>query len=273
MSIYHFHTIFFSAITLTLATFLMAAFAQARMEYYLQCSKKEMGVRWPSYLNSGDYYVCQHENGMLMKLSCVPGELFSFVLQICTSPNKFIPPPPFEALPTGAVSNIPSHHKPHHNVYGGFDGVALPKPYSPNDLKPSPNLPHWSHLPHLPNGPQPPTVDIPTDVFTPPSVNEFQPPSQALPVPPSVLLPQPPSSSVVQPQPPTIVIPPSGVPQPPAKPVVPLPPTPAPTPTLIKVTPAVPVKVPMPPTSQKKKTPPISQKKKTPPVSAKVKKN
>lgn len=76
--------------------------AQGFIDYELICSKEEIGIRWPSYYSSSDYYVCNRIGGKQIKMTCGQGELFTFVLQSCTSPGRYIPAPPINILPTSS---------------------------------------------------------------------------------------------------------------------------------------------------------------------------
>lgn len=87
---------------LILATLSLVAFAQGKHDYRLRCAQEEMGIRWPSYVSHSEYYVCPRVNGKQMTVTCNPGEVFTFVLQMCTGPSQYIPAPAFETLPTAS---------------------------------------------------------------------------------------------------------------------------------------------------------------------------
>lgn len=80
----------------------LLALGQARMDYNLQCTRNEIGIRWPSYHSNSEYYVCQSVYGGQLTVHCPAGELFTFVLQQCASPAHYIPAPPMDVLPTEA---------------------------------------------------------------------------------------------------------------------------------------------------------------------------
>ncbi|XP_013114476.2 uncharacterized protein LOC106092230 [Stomoxys calcitrans] len=95
---------------LILIAFGFAAMVQAsKRDYALKCNPEEMGIRWPSYKSNAEYYVCHRVGERPMVMSCNPGEIFTFVLQICTAPNKYIPAPELHVLPTSSPF-IGSHH-------------------------------------------------------------------------------------------------------------------------------------------------------------------
>uniref|UniRef100_A0A0K8UYU0 Uncharacterized protein n=1 Tax=Bactrocera latifrons TaxID=174628 RepID=A0A0K8UYU0_BACLA len=60
-------------------------------------------------------------------MTCGQGEVFTFVLQSCTSPGRYIPAPPINILPTS--SPIQVHEQTAHVV-------SLPKPLYPTDGQP-----------------------------------------------------------------------------------------------------------------------------------------
>ncbi|XP_020811042.1 peritrophin-55 [Drosophila serrata] len=80
----------------------LLALSQARMDYKLQCTRNEIGIRWPSYHSNSEYYVCQGVYRDQLTVHCPPGELFTFVLQQCATPAHYIPAPPMDVLPTEA---------------------------------------------------------------------------------------------------------------------------------------------------------------------------
>ncbi|EDV94617.1 GH22087 [Drosophila grimshawi] len=80
----------------------LVALSQARSDYRLQCTRDEIGIRWPSYFSNSEYFVCQSVFGSQLTVHCPPGEIFTFVLQQCTSPSLYVPSPPMTMLPTAA---------------------------------------------------------------------------------------------------------------------------------------------------------------------------
>ncbi|XP_064550615.1 uncharacterized protein LOC135436823 [Drosophila montana] len=98
-SISHFD--FFAVFALTLLGCL-AALAQARIDYKLQCTRDEVGIRWPSYYSNSEYYVCQSVYGSQLTVHCPAGQVFTFVLQQCAAPALYVPAPPMDVLPTAA---------------------------------------------------------------------------------------------------------------------------------------------------------------------------
>lgn len=148
------------ALTLTLLG--LATLTQARTEYRLQCAPDEVGIRWPSYFSNSEYYVCQGLYGNQLTVNCAAGEVFSFVLQQCSSPAKYVPAPPMASLPTAApVTMQQVHDIP--PVIGAIGASAQPQAH------------HEQHADQdaavhaLPLDPTPPTP--PTEPPTPPTVN------------------------------------------------------------------------------------------------------
>ncbi|XP_018791398.1 PREDICTED: gibberellin-regulated protein 14 [Bactrocera latifrons] len=105
----------------------LAAVAHGFVDYELKCTKDEIGIRWPSYYSSSDYYLCNRVGGKKITMTCGQGEVFTFVLQSCTSPGRYIPAPPINILPTS--SPIQVHEQTAHVV-------SLPKPLYPTDGQP-----------------------------------------------------------------------------------------------------------------------------------------
>lgn len=223
-------------IALTLC-FVAVAVAQFDMDLQLKCTREEIGIRWPSYYSNSEYYICQREGGRQAKMQCPPGELFTFVLQVCTTPNRFIPPPPMEVLPTSsapmAIQPIPEEPlRP-----------SLPRPIHPIDHNPM--------FPPIIVDQHPPSIDLPEN--HPPMVTENELPAEI----PEEEITGPPGKPSLPPLP--------GKPKPqlpskkPADPAAPLPPTPAPTPPVVQVT--------QPPKKQGAKKPPAlpNASKKQPP--------
>ncbi|XP_017037901.1 uncharacterized protein [Drosophila kikkawai] len=130
----------------------LLALSQARMDYKLQCTRNEIGIRWPSYHSNSEYYVCQSVRGDQLTVHCPAGELFTFVLQQCASPAHYIPAPPMDVLPTEApitvnmIEEVPpmisghsqhesethEHHEHHgHHEHQPEEEEALPVPATP----------------------------------------------------------------------------------------------------------------------------------------------
>ena len=91
----------------------MSFVAVAQASYRLSCAKSELGIRWPSYESNSEYYVCPRLFAKQAIVSCNPGEIFTFALQSCTSPSRYIPAPPLEHLPTAS----PLLSKPNNEGY------------------------------------------------------------------------------------------------------------------------------------------------------------
>ncbi|XP_023175615.1 vegetative cell wall protein gp1 [Drosophila hydei] len=141
----------------------LAALAQARIDYKLQCTREEVGIRWPSYFSNSEYYVCQGIYGNQLTVHCPPGEVFTFVLQQCASPALYVPAPPMDVLPTDAP--ITTH------VVNEEPPVMAPAGPS-HVFNHEPAVVHESEQPHIvhasPLDPTPPTP--PTEPPTPPTV-------------------------------------------------------------------------------------------------------
>lgn len=90
---------------------LLALAQAAPQDYALKCAAEEMGIRWPSYKNNAEYYVCHRVGGKPVTMSCKPGEIFTFVLQICVGPSRYIPAPELSVLPTAAPVAGHNHHE------------------------------------------------------------------------------------------------------------------------------------------------------------------
>ncbi|XP_061402150.1 von Willebrand factor A domain-containing protein DDB_G0286969 [Musca vetustissima] len=91
------------AFGLILTTLGLVALAHStHLDYPLKCQSSEMGIRWPNYYDKSEYFVCNVLGGKPMVITCNPGEVFTFVLQLCTSPSKYIPAPPAARLPLAA---------------------------------------------------------------------------------------------------------------------------------------------------------------------------
>ncbi|XP_037810632.1 pollen-specific leucine-rich repeat extensin-like protein 1 [Lucilia sericata] len=119
---------------LLLATLSLVAIAQAK-KYELRCAKSELSIRWPSYESNSEYYICPRLFAKPMTVTCNPGEVFTFVLQSCTAPNRYIPAPAVEDLPLAAP--IPS--KPNKDGFlTPLEIANIPHPPIFNPLKPSP---------------------------------------------------------------------------------------------------------------------------------------
>lgn len=70
-----------------------------------------------------------------MTVTCNPGEVFTFALQMCTAPNQYIPAPELKALPTAA----PLGSKPNKDGYlTPLEIHNIPQPPVMNPLKPLP---------------------------------------------------------------------------------------------------------------------------------------
>ncbi|XP_011195431.1 uncharacterized protein LOC105220685 [Zeugodacus cucurbitae] len=181
---------------LTLTALCLANVAQG-LDYELQCTKDEMGIRWPSYHSSSEFYMCNRIGGKSLKMSCGHGELFTFVLQSCTSPGRYIPAPPMNILPTSS-SMTP-------------DFSLLPKPIYSNEDKPSIVLAP-QHPPVISGEhPKPITHELPHESDVKESEGPIETKEELSEMPPS--LPIKPIAPGVD---------------------VPLPPTPAPTPPVVK---------------------------------------
>ncbi|XP_053945908.1 peritrophin-55 [Anastrepha ludens] len=111
---------------LTVTTLCLAVVAQGSVDYQLSCDRDEIGIRWPSYHSNSEYYMCTHVGGRQLKMSCGPGELFTFVLQACTTPGRFIPPPPAGILPLSSSFKQTSHAEKE-----SVNDVKIPKPLYP----------------------------------------------------------------------------------------------------------------------------------------------
>ncbi|ALC45475.1 CG7715 [Drosophila busckii] len=131
----------------------LVALAQARIDYKIQCTQDEVGIRWPSYHSNSEYYVCQHVYGGQLTVHCPPGEVFTFVMQQCTVPALYVPPPVMDRLPTSGsitthlVEEVPpmiSEHLPHHPNHELVDPLvdlalpADPTPPTPAAAQPTP---------------------------------------------------------------------------------------------------------------------------------------
>lgn len=128
-----------------MATVGIVALAQASKEYQLKCTKEEMGIRWPNYMHHSEYFVCPRIGGKQMTVACNAGEVFTFVLQSCTSPSKYIPAPALEILPTASPLQAAQHTQ---NKYD--DG--LPKPLTMTNHQQPPVLsekPQMLEVPHI----------------------------------------------------------------------------------------------------------------------------
>ncbi|XP_067619391.1 uncharacterized protein [Eurosta solidaginis] len=113
-------------------TILCLAVAHGFVDYQLKCNHDEVGIRWPSYHSNSDYYVCTRIGGKQIKMSCNAGELFTFVLQACTEPGKFIPPPPTDILPISSLNQLPSSEQQTGlQVVPVGNTAVLPKPLHP----------------------------------------------------------------------------------------------------------------------------------------------
>ncbi|TDG44644.1 hypothetical protein AWZ03_008965 [Drosophila navojoa] len=139
----------------------LAALAQARLDYKLQCTREEVGIRWPSYFSNSEYYVCQSIYGNQLTVHCPPGEVFTFVLQQCAAPALYVPAPPMDVLPTDApitthvVNEVPPMMAPNGPVHMlGHE----------HELEPE----HMQVVHASPLDPTPPTP--PTEPPTPPTV-------------------------------------------------------------------------------------------------------
>ncbi|XP_004524194.1 extensin [Ceratitis capitata] len=169
---------------LIVTTLCLAAVAQGFIDYQLECTRDEIGIRWPSYYSNSDYYVCSRVGGKQVKLSCNPGELFTFVLQACTKPGRFIPAPPVDLLPISSSKNDKFLNQPT-NGESGSSEVALPKPLYPSHGLPTadlvlPGLPKEDKLVDGP--PTPPTIELTTsDISSSPSSESSKPPTPPLP--------------------------------------------------------------------------------------------
>lgn len=181
-----------------LATLSLVALAQAQ-KYELSCSKSELSIRWPSYESNSEYYICPRLFGKQMTVTCEPGQVFTFVLQSCTAPSKYIPAPALDALPT--ASPLPS--KPNK------DGYLTPMEIT--HLVP----PRLSAL-------SPPVIDMPAQPLPPVM-------SAEVPKMPSVVAETPKLEETKLAQSPVVA-----AVEEPAKPIAPLPPTPAPTPPVVE---------------------------------------
>jgi len=229
------------------ATVLFAGIVSAYVDYHLKCSKNELGIRWPSYHSNSDYYVCQHENGQQATMTCNPGEVFTFVLQMCTSPAKFIPPPPMDRLLKSQNSQTTSLNE---NIGQGTVNKPMDlTPLIPMDLPSSyPINPTAVGDENIHPNREQPSIHLPNiDESKFPDVFQNSPESKEENIETTVpVLPgKPPVPS-------------------PAKPQVPLPPTPAPTPPVMKPTP--------PGKTTEKKKPPIPQNASKKPAAPKLNK-
>ncbi|KAM7364586.1 uncharacterized protein ACRADG_001016 [Cochliomyia hominivorax] len=126
---------------LLLITLCLVALTQAQ-KYELSCSKSEMGIRWPSYESNSEYYICPRLFGKQLTVTCDPGQVFTFVLQSCTYPSRYIPAPGLDVLPTAA----PLTSKP--NKDGYLTPLEISNIGHPPILKPS--------VLDMPAQPQPP---------------------------------------------------------------------------------------------------------------------
>lgn len=179
--------------------------AVAQADYKLACAKSELGIRWPSYESNSEYYVCPRLFAKQATVSCNPGEVFTFALQSCTSPSRYIPSPPLQVLPTASP--------------------LLSKPNAEGYLKPL-EFNSDSH---------PPVFD-----HLRPVVTEIQTPEHHISGP--VMMPQAPAILVEEPkyeQAPVVKVEQPIAPvETEQKPLAPLPPTPAPTPPVVEKKPA-----------------------------------
>uniref|UniRef100_A0A1I8MTR0 Chitin-binding type-2 domain-containing protein n=1 Tax=Musca domestica TaxID=7370 RepID=A0A1I8MTR0_MUSDO len=130
------------AFGLILATLGFVALAQAtHLDYPLKCHSQEMGLRWPNYKDKSEYFVCNRVGGKPVVISCNPGEVFTFVLQSCTRPNRYIPAPPVYRLPLASklADNqkehtseghppLETHEKPMPIVPPTLTAIAAPQP-------------------------------------------------------------------------------------------------------------------------------------------------
>ncbi|XP_060650515.1 uncharacterized protein LOC132787480 [Drosophila nasuta] len=151
----------------------LLALSQARLDYKLQCTREEVGIRWPSYFSNSEYFVCQSIFGSQLTVHCPAGEVFSFVLQQCAAPALYVPAPPMDSLPTAAP--ITTH------LIDEVPPVLGPQPV----VHELPLTHHEEHEPvvnALPLDPTPPTP--PTEPPTPPTVVAEAPKPGKRPVPP-----------------------------------------------------------------------------------------
>ncbi|XP_023299036.2 extensin [Lucilia cuprina] len=203
---------------LLLATLSLVAIAQAK-KYELTCAKSELGIRWPSYESNSEYYICPRLFAKQMTVTCNPGEVFTFVLQSCTAPNRYIPAPAVEDLPLAA----PMPSKPNKDGFlTPLEITNVPHPPVFNPLKPSP------------------VVEMPA---LQPAVLPFE-----IPKPPVAALETPKHEEIKPVQKEEQVV---AVVEEAPKPLAPLPPTPAPTPPVVANESS---KKPKKPTTNKKKS-------------------
>ncbi|XP_075144768.1 uncharacterized protein LOC142219888 [Haematobia irritans] len=150
---------------LFLIAFGFLATAQAsKRDYALKCAHEEMGIRWPSYKSNAEYYVCHRVGERPMVMNCNPGEVFTFVLQVCTSPTKYIPAPALEILPTSSPLNglhLPSHNNHHPDAFRPLEIVNRPPIFGEVNHQAVP--PIMPEIPPMENEdiPKPPMVLIP----------------------------------------------------------------------------------------------------------------
>ncbi|KAM8706976.1 hypothetical protein ACLKA7_011132 [Drosophila subpalustris] len=135
----------------------LLALSQARLDYKLQCTREEIGIRWPSYFSNSEYYVCQSVFGSQLTVHCPAGEVFTFVLQQCAAPALYVPAPPMDSLPTAApiTTHLIDEMPP---VLGPQIAVNYEQEHHDED--------NFVHA--LPFDPTPPTP--PTEPPTPPTV-------------------------------------------------------------------------------------------------------
>jgi len=152
---------FFTPSVFALTLLSLLALSQARLDYKLQCTREEVGIRWPSYFSNSEYYVCQTVFGSLLTVHCPAGEVFTFVLQQCAAPALYVPAPPMDFLPTAApitthlIDEVPP-------VLGSQPGLLG------HELMSEHHEGQEHFVPALPMDPTPPTP--PTEAPTPPTV-------------------------------------------------------------------------------------------------------
>lgn len=136
----------------------LLALAQARIDYKLQCTRDEVGIRWPSYYSNSEYYVCQSVYGSQLTVHCPAGQVFTFVLQQCAAPALYVPAPPMDVLPTAApiTTHLVDEAPPVLASVGGVQPIHAHEPAQEQVV----------HA--LPLDPTPPTP--PTEPPTPPTV-------------------------------------------------------------------------------------------------------
>lgn len=135
------------------------AHANANKNYHLQCSREEMGIRWPSYKSNSEYYICHRLGDRPMIVNCNDGEVFTFVLQVCTSPSRYIPAPTLDVLPTSSpVAATPFSGHGAINPTGIINGVHPPLLGASHGQHTVQEIPHPPMV--VVDAPKPPTMTV-----------------------------------------------------------------------------------------------------------------